>query len=95
MPYNVELASRLVSYLEFAHTLSPRDPQVYWGIAQIAAWQNDIGQVVVQYKKAIDLDPSLASSHKLLLAILENSNNKKAYSEALQYAKSNIPNFTP
>lgn len=95
MPYNVELASRLLSYLEFAHTLSPRDPQVYWGMAQIAAWQNDIGQVVVQYKKAIDLDPTLPSSHKLLLAILENTNNKRAYAEALQYAKSNIPNFTP
>ena len=93
MPYNSDLAHTLIGYLAHAQQLSPRDPQVYWGLAQIAAWQNDMVGVISNYQKAVDLDPALPASQRLLLQFLEKMGNQKLYKAALLNAQKNIPGF--
>ncbi len=94
LPYDPILAGRIDAHIAQAKTLAPRDPQLYWAIAQMAAWQNDLPAVIQGYKDAIAVDPTLASSQRLLLQFLEALGTKKQYAEALANAQKEIPGFT-
>lgn len=94
MPYDNALAEKIQSYIDTGRMLAPRDPQLYWADAQLAAWKGDIQGVVTAYQKGIELDPTLAPSHRLLVGFLKDTGNQKLYEQALKQARQDIPGFT-
>jgi O-antigen ligase len=94
LPYDPVLAARITSLIDYASTLAPTDPRLYWMRAQLAAWQGDLPGVVSAYQKAIAIDPTLPVSHKLLIQFLQGVGNQKLYKEALDAAQKDIPGFT-
>ncbi len=94
LPYDSILAKRLSELLEYAKSLAPTDPRIYWLYAQLAAWKGDMDGVISAYKQAIAIDPTLSVSHRLFLKFLEGIGDKKEYIKYLQYAKQQISGFT-
>ncbi len=93
LPYDAVLASKIESHIAHAKTLAPGDPQLYWAVAQMSAWRNDLPGVIEGYKKAVSIDPTLASSQRLLLNFLEALGDKKSYTAVLSEAQKAIPGF--
>jgi O-antigen ligase len=94
LPYDPVLAARITNLIDYASTLAPTDPRLYWMRAQLAAWKGDLAGVVGAYQKAIAIDPTLPVSHKLLIQFLQGVGNQKLYKEALDAAQKDIPGFT-
>jgi hypothetical protein len=93
LPYDAVLEAKIEAHLARAKMLAPRDPQLYWSVAQMAAWKNDLPGVINAYQKAVDIDPKLASSQRLLLQFLEALGDKKGYTQSLKSAQTAIPGF--
>ncbi len=94
IPYDASLAQHIRGYVDYAQTLAPTDPRIYWLYAQLAAWRGDIPSVITAYQEGIAIDPTLPVSHKLLLQFLKGIGNEKLYKQAFEYAQSQIPSFT-
>ncbi|HAE36464.1 MAG: hypothetical protein UR85_C0005G0028 [Candidatus Nomurabacteria bacterium GW2011_GWF2_35_66] len=87
------LIQHLFEVLNQAKELSPNNPEVYWGMAQLYAWSGDFKNIEQVYKQAIDLDPSVSASHKLLIQFAQAIRDQKLYNEAIIQAEKDIPGF--
>jgi O-antigen ligase len=94
LPYNQAMADHVTELIQYAQTLAPTDPRLYWLYAQLDAWKGDIVGVISSYQKAIAIDPTLPVSHRLLLQFLQGIGNQKLYKESLLYAQKEITGFT-
>lgn len=88
------LIKHILEISDSAKQLSPTNPEIYWGTAQIKAWNGDFKGAEDEYRQAIDIDPGLPVSWTLFLKFSDNLGDKKLYNEVLTQAKENIPNFT-
>lgn len=93
LKYDPTLAAHMIGLIQYAQTLAPTDPRIYWLYAQLNAWRGDIPGVIAAYQEGIKIDPTLHVSHKLLLQFLQGTGNQKLYKEALQNAQKEIPGF--
>lgn len=93
MPNDKVLIEHLSVLLEKARLLAPANPEIYWSIAQLKAWNNDLKGIEQAYIDAINLDPTTPESYLLLLKFEEAVGNKKLYQEILKQAQKNIPDF--
>jgi len=93
-PYDKERQDKILGILEKAKSLSPRNPNTYWGIAQVKAWNEDFVGVEQAYRDAIAIDPTFPSSYKLLLRFAQAFGNQKLYNEIILQAEKNIPGFS-
>lgn len=93
LSYNPTMAAHMTELIQYAHTLAPTDPRLYWLYAQLSAWKGDMGGVISSYQKGIAIDPTLPVSHRLLLQFLQGMGNQKLYKESLLYAQREIPGF--
>lgn len=83
----------LLGVLDKAINLSPHNPEVYWGMAQLYAWSGNIKGIEESYKKAIAIDPQVSASHKLLIQFAQAIRDEKLYNEAIIQAEKDIPGF--
>ncbi len=92
-PYNEEISNHMFKYLNHALSISPTNPGIYWGIAQVYIWKRDFKGVEDTYKKAIAIDPSIPDSHSMLIKVARIIKDKRMYDEAIAQAEKDIPNF--
>lgn len=88
-----ELKDHILILLSHAKSLSPTNPEVYWGVAQIDAWTGDLNSAEKAYRDAIALDPSIPVSHTFFINFAKNKGDDKLYKEAVDQAQKDIPNF--
>jgi hypothetical protein len=94
MKFDQVLSDHIVSILDQARVLSPTNPEVYWGMAQLSAWQGDLQGIIKAYRQGIEIGPKVKSSHKLLIDFARAIGDQKLYNESLQQAQKDIPGFT-
>ncbi len=92
-PYDTETQNRVLEFLEKARALSPTNPNVYWSIAQVKVWGNDLKGAEEAYKESIRVAPNIRSSYNLTLQYAQVVGNKKLFDEILIQAKENIPGY--
>jgi O-antigen ligase len=92
-PSDPILMKHLFEVLNQAKELSPTNPEVYWGMAQLYAWQGDFKAIEQVYKEAIAIDPKVSASHKLLIQFAGAIKDQKLYNEAIIQAEKDIPGF--
>ncbi len=93
-PLDNTLATHMLDLLHQADVLSPNNPEVYWGIAQVKIWQGKYDQGRVAYEHAIAINPRVPVSHQLLIQYAQIVGDKKLAAAALFEAQKNIPGFT-
>ena len=87
------LSQHMLDILNETHELSPSNPESYWGMAQVYAWQGKLDKIIDAYQKAIAVNREVRSSHVLLIQFAQALGNKKLYNEALTQAEHDIPGF--
>lgn len=92
-PADSVLTEHLLSVLNHAKKLSPANPEIYWGMAQLYAWSGNFKAIEQAYKEAINIDPSVSASHKLLIQFAAAIRDPKLYNEAIIQAEKDIPGF--
>lgn len=92
-PNDPVFTENLLDILNRAKALSPNNPEVYWGMAQLYAWSNNFKAIEQAYRQAIAIDPSVSASHRLLIQFFQAIGDKKSYNEAIIQAEENIPGF--
>jgi O-antigen ligase len=90
---DINILNHMLDTLQQAHKISPLNPEPYWVMAQVYAWQGNLEKVEEVYKTAIDIGPGVRNSYELLLRFADYIGDKKLYSETLEEAQKNIPNF--
>jgi tetratricopeptide (TPR) repeat protein len=85
--------NHMLDLLKHASNLSPNNPQVYWRVAQVYAWQGNVDEVINYYKKSIEVGPTVPTSHRLLIMFARAMGNNKLYAESLSQAEKDIPGF--
>jgi hypothetical protein len=90
---DLDESNHMMKILKHANELSPTNPQVYWRMAQVYAWQNNVKGVLDSYEKAVEIEPTVPNSHRLLILFAKNMGNKKLYEELLLRAEKDIPGF--
>ncbi len=93
MSANPEMFDHVLMVLNKAKKLSPTNPNVHWSMAQIYVWKGDLKSAENAYKEGIAIDPTFASSHRLLVQFAEIIGDQKLYTEALAQAQKDIPDF--
>jgi tetratricopeptide (TPR) repeat protein len=93
-PIDESLRNHMLEILSQSRNLSPTNPEVYWGMAQVYLWSGDIKNAQQAYQQAIAIDPSIPVSHQFLIKFAKNINNQNLYKEALAQAQKDIPGFT-
>lgn len=91
--YSQEEFDHILSLTEYAHSLAPMDPQVYWDAGFLKLFQGDTNGALTEYRNAINLDRTSAASWKMLLKIFKMINQPKFYDITLKEAQKNIPDF--
>lgn len=86
--------SRILDLENKAKVLSPDDPQVYWTTAESYAIFKDYSKSIAELQTAIEIDPHLAWSHKLLIKLAKDLGHQELYNESLNRAKDEIPGFS-
>src|SRR5207253_9867352 len=69
------------SEVKRAEQLDPLSPIITMAVGEVYAWERRYDDAIVQYRKALDLNPSFAGAYGNLSSIYEQ---KKMYSEAIQ-----------
>lgn len=92
-PYNDETRDRVLGVLEKAQSLAPKNPNVYWSIAQVKVWSGDFAGAEKAYRDAIAVAPHLPASYNLLLKYAEVLKDQKLFNETMIQAKENIPGY--
>ena len=90
---DIATSNHVLDVIKKAHDLSPTNPEVYWWSAQVYAWQANLGAVVDSYMKAIALNPTLPTSHRMFINFAKDLGNKKLYDDAMKEAEKDIPGF--
>jgi O-antigen ligase len=88
-----KLFNHILDILNDAKKLSPINPNVDWSRAQIYVWNGDFKSAENSYKEAIAIDPTFASSHKLLIQFAQIIGDQKLYNESIIQAEKDIPGF--
>lgn len=92
-PYDKAEFDHIVSIADFAHSLSPADPQVYWDLGFLKYFQGDANGALEEYKKVVYWDKTNKVSWVMMLNFLKNTGAEPLYNIALKEAQSNIPGF--
>ncbi len=92
-PYSVEEFNHILSVIDFAHSLSPKDPQVYWGAGFLKLFQGDPNGALAEYRNAVYLDKTSNISWVMMLKFLKNTDQQKSYDFTSSEAQKNIPDF--
>ncbi len=93
-PYDEKTQNKILAIYNHLLTLSPRNPNIYWSLAQAKIWGGDIKGAENAYREAIALDPTLKASHRLFINFAKIIGNTKLYQEALADAQKAIPGFS-
>jgi len=92
-PFSNEVRDRVLNVLEKAKSLSPTNPNVYWGMAQVKVWQGDLAGAEEVYRQAINVAPHFPASYDLFLKYAIIVRSQKIYNEIMIKAKENIPGY--
>lgn len=91
--YNQEEFNHILSIIDYAHSLSPRDPQVYWDAGFLKMFQGDFNSALIEYRNAVYLDKTVKPSWEIMLKFLKMTNQQKMYDVTIKEAQKNIPGF--
>ncbi|MCX6757898.1 MAG: O-antigen ligase family protein [Candidatus Nomurabacteria bacterium] len=94
-PYDPVTGDHLFNLLDNTKTFSPKNPEIYWAMAQIYYWKKDSYGMIDSYKKVIDIEPGIPESYNFLLRLAKITQDSKLYNEFLEKAKIHIPDFVP
>ncbi len=83
----------ILSIGDFAHKLSPNDPQVYWDIGFLKLYHGDKNGALEEYKNAVNIDKTIRVSWTMLMNFLEITDQKDLYNATLKEAQTYIPDF--
>jgi O-antigen ligase len=83
----------ILSIADYAHNLSPMDPQIYWDLGFLKSYQGDLNGALEEYKKAIYLDKTSKISWIMILNFLKMTNTQSLYDLTLKEAQKSISDF--
>jgi len=87
------LATKIFEWGHIAEGLAPTDPQVYWSLGQTSVFTGDMVSAREYFQKSVDLEPRIEWGHRLLVALDQQTGNKKMYEQSLKRAKEYFPDF--
>lgn len=92
-PYDQAEYNHILSLVDYAHSLSPGDPQVYWDAGFFKMFQSDFNGALIEYRNAVYLDKTSTSSWEMMLKFLKMTDQQKLYDITLKEAQKNISDF--